>query len=65
MTDTLIQMVPAVLWTVLMIVPLYFIIPRTGKSRWLLLVAIVPMVGALSLLWYLAFSRWPREAQQS
>ena len=61
MSDIAIEMVPALFWTGLMSVPLYFIIPRAGKSRWLLLVAVVPMIGALALLWYLAFSRWPQD----
>lgn len=65
MADILIQMVPALVWTVLIAIPLYVIIPRTGKSRWLLLVALVPMLGAIALLWYVAFSRWPREAERA
>jgi ABC-type maltose transport system permease subunit len=64
MADILIQMVPTLVWTVLIAIPLYVIIPRTGKSRWLLLVALVPMLGAIGLLWYLAFSRWSREASR-
>jgi len=61
MADMLIQLAPALVWTVLMAVPLYFILPRAGRSRWWLVVAVVPMIGALFLLWFVAFSRWSSE----
>ncbi len=61
MADILIQMVPTLVFSLLIVIPLYAIIPRTGRSRWLLLVALLPMLGAIALLWYIAFSRWPRD----
>lgn len=62
MSDILIQLVPALVWTALLAVPLAFILRRTGMSRWWLLMAIVPMIGALVLLWLVAFARWPRDS---
>ena len=59
MSDVLLQLVPALIWTVVLVVPLYVVIQRSGMSRWWLAVAIVPMVGAVVVLWLIAFSRWP------
>jgi hypothetical protein len=63
--DVLIQLVPALIWTVLLGVPLYFILGRAGLSRWWLAIAIVPMIGAVVVLWIVAFARWPAAAAMS
>lgn len=65
MTDLAIQLVPALLWTVAFAIPQFFILKRAGKSPWFLLIAIVPMLGAVALLWYVAFARWPALDRQA
>lgn len=41
------------------IVPFWFIFSKAGYSGWLSLLMVVPLVN-LILLYFLAFSRWPR-----
>ncbi len=43
---------------VLTVVPFWRILPRAGLPSWVALFSIVP-VGALVLLWVMAFRRWP------
>ena len=57
MEDT--QWIPLLVWTLVLGVPLFFVLKRTGKSRWWLLLAILPIVGGTVLLWIVAFSKWP------
>ena len=45
----------------LQVIPFWRILPRAGISSWVALVAVVPL-GALVLLWVLAFKRWPGDA---
>jgi len=63
MNDLLIQLVPLLLWWVLLGVPLYFILKRTGMSMGLVALVLIPLIGAVIVLWILAFARWPREAE--
>lgn len=46
----------AILW----IVPLWFLLPRAGMSRYLALIGVIPLGGTI-LLWILALKRWPGE----
>ena len=45
---------------VLMVVPFWRILPRAGIASPWALVAMIPL-GALVLLWILAFRRWPSD----
>lgn len=46
----------AILW----IVPLWFLLPRAGMSRYLAFIGVIPLEGTI-LLWILALKRWPGE----
>jgi hypothetical protein len=58
----MIQLVPVLLWWVLLGVPLYFILKRTGMSQGLIALVLIPLIGAVIVLWILAFARWPRDS---
>ncbi len=45
----------------LMVVPFWRLLPRAGIAAPWALVSVVPL-GALVLLWVLAFRRWPGDA---
>ena len=45
---------------ILLVVPLWFILPRAGIPASVSLVAVLP-IGAVVLLWVLAFKRWPQD----
>jgi len=49
------------LFLVLHIVPFMKLLPRAGISGWLGIIAVIPL-GALILLWVLAFMKWPGDA---
>lgn len=46
-------------YTALIIVPFWFIFRKAGYPPWLGLLMIVPVVN-LAMLYFLAFSNWPR-----
>lgn len=46
---------------VLIVVPFWRILPRAGIAAPWALVAVIPL-GAVILLWMLAFRRWPGDA---
>jgi hypothetical protein len=43
---------------VLMVVPLWFLMPRAGMNKYLSLLGAVPLAGTV-LLWIVALKRWP------
>jgi len=43
------------------IVPFWKILPRAGISKWVSLIAVIPLFG-LILLWVIAFKPWPNSA---
>jgi len=43
---------------VLLVVPFWFLLPRAGLPPTVALVAAIPL-GAVILLWVLAFMKWP------
>jgi hypothetical protein len=47
------------LFAALIIVPFWFIFKKAGYSQWLSLLMVVPIVN-LVMLYFLAFSDWPR-----
>lgn len=50
------------LWMLVMaaavILPFWFIFPKAGYSKWLSLLMVVPLVN-VTLLYFLAFAKWP------
>lgn len=59
LSSDIMQFVPTLVVYALTVPPFYRLICRAGKSRWLLLVLIVPMLGIIIGVWILAFTRWP------
>jgi len=55
------EIIPVVLWHIVIFVPVLFILRRTGKSPWWLAPCFVPFVGLVVTLYVVAFSRWPKE----
>lgn len=55
------QLLPLIVLTIVLIVPTIRVLARTGKSRWWSLVALFPIFGIIALMWVLAYSRWPAE----
>ena len=60
MEETL-RVIPLALWTLVLAIPLFFMLKRVGKSRWWILMALFPIVGGTILIWILAFSKWPTD----
>ena len=52
------QFIPLFVLFLLYAVPMFFILPKAGFSRWWLLMIIVPVFGLVILLCVLAFSKW-------
>ncbi len=63
MADVFAQSLPLLIWTVALAIPLFFLLNRIGKSRWWIVMALVPIVGGTVLLWIVTFSRWPGTKQ--
>ena len=59
MNDNLVQMIPMMVITVALAIPLFQMLRRTGKSMWWLLWVLLPFLGCIILLWIVAFSGWP------
>jgi len=55
------QLLPIIVFTVLLIIPTIRVVARTGKSRWWALFLLLPVFGIIPLMWILAYSRWPAE----
>lgn len=47
---------------VLIILPFWFIFSKTGHSKWLSLLMVVPVVNIV-MLYFLAFSTWPNQRE--
>jgi uncharacterized membrane protein YhaH (DUF805 family) len=41
-------------------IPAWRIVVRVGMSRWWSLIAFVPFVGMLIILWIIAYQPWPK-----
>lgn len=50
---------PLLFWWTLMVVPVAFILKRSGSSAWWNVTQALPLFGSIILLWVLAFKRWP------
>ncbi len=53
------QFVPLIVWYVLTVIPVYAIIRRTGKPKWLTLFLVIPIAGFVVVIWTLAYVQWP------
>ena len=40
--------------------PMYFVLPKAGFSRWWTLLVMVPFIGIPIVLYVLAFAKWPK-----
>lgn len=49
-----------VVW-LMQVIPIWVLHRRVGKSGFWTLLFFIPLAGTLIVLWFLAFSRWPRE----
>jgi hypothetical protein len=52
------QFLPMLLWYALLVFPTYKIMRRVGKSRWWVIVLLIPIFGFVIVQWIVAFSRW-------
>ncbi len=63
MYQLIIDSLPVLLWTLALAIPLFYLLGKTGKSRWWIVMAFVPILGVTALLWIVTFSRWPMATQ--
>jgi uncharacterized membrane protein YhaH (DUF805 family) len=54
----LVQIAPAVILSLLMLIPYLRILRRIGRSRWWCVLLFIPFVGWLIVPWTIAFMRW-------
>jgi hypothetical protein len=54
------QFFPMILLFVLNAIPMFFVLPKAGFSRWWLLMIVVPVFGLVILLSIMAFSKWSK-----
>ncbi len=54
------QFIMLAFWAVVILVPVAQILDRTGFSKWLAVIAIIPLVNLIGL-WAFAFMRWPAD----
>lgn len=59
MSGTLMWLLLMLVFAALIILPFWFIFRKAGYSQWLSLLMAVPLVN-LGMLYFLAFSDWPR-----
>ena len=53
------QLIGALVGIVLVLIPLWKIFGKTGRSPWLSLLVFIPGLGSLICALILAFGRWP------
>ncbi len=58
MNDTLIQLFPLALWSLISIFPAIAVCGRIGKTKWLAMLVIIPFAGPLLFLFAIAYSKW-------
>jgi hypothetical protein len=56
---------PVLAEAVILGVPLLNIVHRSGRTKWWLLLLLLPIFGPILLLWIAAFFNWPRLAMQA
>jgi uncharacterized membrane protein YhaH (DUF805 family) len=52
------SLLPLVVWSLIAIIPAISMCGRTGKTRWWAVIAVIPFIGPLILLFVFAYSRW-------
>jgi hypothetical protein len=61
MESAWIQFLPLLFWYVITVIPVLVIAGRTGISRWLTLILVIPFLGVVIALWVFAFASWPAQ----
>jgi hypothetical protein len=61
--DMVIQFIPLIVLTIIWLIPCLRILSRIGRSRWWGLLFLVPFLGWAALLWFIAYSRWPKATE--
>lgn len=64
-SNTVVSLIPLMLWSAISLIPSLTICKRIGKTRWWAAVSVIPFVGPLILLFILAYSRWPNQARRA
>ena len=54
------QFIMLAFWAAVILIPVVRILDRTGFSKWLAVIAIIPLVNLIGL-WAFAFMRWPTD----
>jgi hypothetical protein len=63
--DTLIQLLPLLVCTILSGIPAFRLLGRTGQSKgWVIFVVLFPFIGLIVFIWVEAYSRWIRQPQR-
>jgi hypothetical protein len=58
-----IEFLPLLLWYIISGTPAFLILRRTGLSAWWALFIVIPIFGAVTVLWVVAFRQWPGTAR--
>jgi hypothetical protein len=58
-----IQFLPLAVWYLISGIPAFLILRRTGLSAWWALFLIIPIFGAVIVLWIVALRQWPERAR--
>ena len=53
------QFLPSLWIVVLTAIPSVVLLKRVGLSRAWVLASILPIIGTIAILWFVAFRRWP------
>jgi hypothetical protein len=53
------QLLPLAVMYVLFGVPMFLILRRIGRSPWVLLWLVLPGLGLVIVMWFIALCRWP------
>jgi len=60
MSDAWLQFIPFVFWVVITIIPSVKLLRRTGMHPALAALNLFPLLGAIIILWVVAYARWPK-----
>lgn len=57
--ESVIQFIPLAFWTVVLGIPCWVLLEKTGFTRWWMLFLALPVVGPVIIIWVVAFRKWP------
>jgi len=60
MADAWVQFLPFVFWIVLTVIPSVKLLRRVGIHPALAILNLLPFLGAVLILWIVAYARWPK-----